>query len=1075
MVILQSKLQTPKRYQTLHRKRLIKLFENICQYKLIAVTAGAGYGKTTLVTDALESLNVVPVWYLLDMQDSDFLVFISYLYAAIQHHFPDPRENKKEHPLPKTSLQKQTDMLLEWLAFLEKRVTRHTVLVLDDYHLVQESPRINHAVEFILDRLPCHVHMVIIGRKDLNLRLSSLRAKEQLVEMGENDLSFTAGEIKLFFAGTRLQTDTDIKEIHSSTGGWAAGLVLLRYTFHKKTPKAIAHSLKLFKQTPRYIFAYLKENVFDPQPAPIKAFMMKAALLEVIDIHCCSKIFNVNNADTIINKMIADHLMIFPVDESGTIFYLHHLFKEFLTDQLKKTFPETAIHQLHCTIAREMENEDIFQALDHFIEGHAFHEAIRLIETHEIKFLLEGKTIFLEKCLKKIPKPIIEQNPQLLLAQAKLLTYFGNPGKAVEKLIQAHQLFKKQASREDMVKCMVELGSQYYFTGYVKEAKLLMEQVIGDIEKPSTTFSIAMTYLTFLSSVLGEFETAKKYYKIFFEAIEELPDFERKISRALINTSYTYTLYINGEFERAQQENKKLLDTVLELNIDPCLPLVYYQLSATSFFLGEFQEGAAFARKGIKACEKISLSDSRKGWNCLAWAQNCMGLGKPDQAMELIDAGIELFEAPGNRWGMANAWECLHQVYLAQGKIESARQILNRAIEVIEGYGLVLTEGILENSRANLLMMEHQFSTALDGLEQAGKKLDGANFHKFNNHLLTAKAHFKTGNTGDAVKQLSCALLLSENNAYDRFVKKEADWLIPFINDVSHDLKDALSQNAPFKKRSGTYLETLFKHELIEAPPPLKINLLGKFNVSIGDRNLPLSVWKSSKALMIFKYLSANRHQGFIPREVLIELLWPEEDIRKTGSRFNMAMSALRKTLEPHLSPKSPSAYIERKKDQYRLYPGAKIRIDAEHFSDAVIAVNAEKNHPQKSLETCLLAQSLYRGPFLEEDRYEEWCIEKRERFTADYLKILREIVILYKEENNIEKAIFFTRKILDTDPFDENAFKRLMIFYAGSGHLSKTKKTYLNYKTMAEQMDFPVRSDIRNLYRKLIQETDSV
>ena len=1071
MVLLQSKLQTPKRYNTLHRKRLVGLFEDISQYKLIAVTAGAGYGKTTLVTDALKSLNIVPIWYLLDRQDSDFLVFISYLYAAVQHHFPDSKEDIKGNPIPKTGLQRQTDTLLEWLAFLEKRVTQPTVLVLDDYHLVQDSPQINHAIEFILDRLPNHVHMVIIGRKNLRFRLSSLRAKEQLMEIGEKDLSFTSSEIKLFFSGTLLQTDTYIKEIRSSTGGWAASLVLLRYTFHNKTPEAIANSLELFKQTPRYIFSYLKENVFDPQPDRIKTFMMKAALLDRIDIHTCRKLFDVNDAKTIIKKMIADHLMIFPVDESESIFYLHHLFKEFLTTQLEKTFSESKIHHLHCTIAKVMENEDIFQALDHFIEGHAFHEAIRLIESHEMEFLLEGKTIFLEKCLKKIPTSVIEQNPQLLLAQAKLLTYFGNPGKAIENLIQAHQLFKKRDSKEDMVKCLVELGSQYYFTGYVKEAKLLMEQVIDQVERPSTTYSIAMTYLTFLSSVLGEFETAKKYYKIYFEVIEGLPDLERRVSRALINTSYTYTLYINGEFERAQQENKKLLKAVLELSIDPCLPLVYYQLSATSFFLGTFQEGVAFAQKGVETCKKISLSDSRKGWNCLAWAQNCMGLGKLDQAIELIDNSIELFENPGNRWGMANAWECLHQIYLAQGKIESARQILNRAMEIIEGYGLRLTEGILENSHASLLMIEQQFSKALTCLEHAGKKLDGAKFHRFNNHLLTAKVHVKIGNTGEAITQISCALLLSEVNTYDRFIKKEARWLIPF-------LKDVLTQNTAFKEKTRTYVKTLFNNELSKDPLQLKITLLGKFNVTMGNKKIPLSRWKSSKALMIFKYLAANRNQGFIPREVLIELLWPEEDIQKTGSRFNVAMSALRKTLEPHLSPKSPSAYIERKKDQYRLYQGSRIRIDAEEFSNTILSIMSV-NTPQKSspqrLETLLLAQSSYRGAFLEEDRYEEWCIAKREWFTAEYLKILWEIVAFYQGENQIENAILFTRKILDAEPFDENAYKQLMTFYAASGHLSKTKKTYLNYKKMAEQMDCPVRSDITDLYRKLIEKNDSI
>ena len=199
MNVLHSKIQAPKRYHILHRKRLIRPFEDICQTKLVAVTAGAGYGKTTLVMDALESLDVVPVWYRLDNQDTDFLVFISYLYAAVRQHFPDQSEIEKGYTVPKKSFKKQTDTLLEWLAFLEKTVKQQTVLVLDDYHLVRDSQQINHAVEFILDRLPGHIHLVIIGRKNLSFRLSSLRAKEQLIEIDENDLSFTTGEIKLFF------------------------------------------------------------------------------------------------------------------------------------------------------------------------------------------------------------------------------------------------------------------------------------------------------------------------------------------------------------------------------------------------------------------------------------------------------------------------------------------------------------------------------------------------------------------------------------------------------------------------------------------------------------------------------------------------------------------------------------------------------------------------------------------------------------------------------------------------------------------------------------------------------------
>ncbi len=59
MDVLHSKLQAPKRYHIIHRKRLIKYFEKACQKKLVAVTAGAGYGKTTLVIDALTNHNIV--------------------------------------------------------------------------------------------------------------------------------------------------------------------------------------------------------------------------------------------------------------------------------------------------------------------------------------------------------------------------------------------------------------------------------------------------------------------------------------------------------------------------------------------------------------------------------------------------------------------------------------------------------------------------------------------------------------------------------------------------------------------------------------------------------------------------------------------------------------------------------------------------------------------------------------------------------------------------------------------------------------------------------------------------------
>ncbi len=1049
MNVLHSKLQTPKRYDILQRGRLIQYFDNIHQKKLTTVTAGAGYGKTTLVMDALASHEFASIWYRLDEQDTDFLVFISYLYSAIGQ------------TIPKSNLTKQTDTLLEWLCLLEKTILHQTVIIFDDYHLVQDNQQINQAIEFILDRLPAHIHLVIIGRKNLNLKLSVLRTRELLMEISETDLTFTPEEIKLFFTNSQVLNNTHIQDIHSSTGGWVASLVLLKYTFNKKIPGAVSKNLKLIKQTPEYVFSYLKETIFDTQPDHIKTFMMKAALLTEIDTGYCNKIFDMDNAQSISNQMIQDHLMIFPVDESGTLFYLHHLFKDFLITQLEKTFSSSQIQQLHCKIAQQIEADDIFQALHHYIEGHAFDDAIQLVKTHEMKILLEGKMNFFSQCLKKIPKAVIEQNPQLLLAQARLYSNFGDPRQAMEKLTRAHLLFKKQNAKENMVTCLIELGTQYYLTGHLKEAKLLMEQVLDDIKPTSSTYIITMTFLTFLSAVLGEYKTAESHFNAAWEQIENFPDFERRFSTAAINTSYSHTLYFKGEFETSQKFNAKLLKSVLELNFELCLPLVYYQISATSFYSGKFEKGFDAGQKGIEICEKLSLLDSRKAWNYLAWAQNCIGLGKLEHAAELIDNSIELFEDPGNRWGMASALECQHLIYLAQGKPAPARKILNRAIDIIDGYGLLPTEGMLENSLANLLIINKEHAAALNCLKNARPKLDGTQYHLFNNHLLTAKTLFELDQRQRATDHLSSALTLAQNNTYDRFVIKEKEWLIPII-------KDLLSKKTAQNKIPIPYIKTLFQDDLANPPALLKIKLLGQFKLTIDNQNIPLSQWKSSKALMILKYLAANRQKGFIPREVLIEMLWPEQDMQKTSSRFNMAMSALRKTLEPQLAPKAPSLYIERKKDMYALYQDTRINIDVEVFAQTIAIAQKEESTSKKGLATYLTALSIYKGKFLAEDLYEEWCIQQREQFSTDYLKMLKEIIAIYEAQKDLEKSIFYTKEILTANPYDEGAFKRLMIFFSQSGNLSRLKQTYSDYKKMTRQIDCPISDEIKNMYHDL-------
>lgn len=1062
MNVLNSKLMIPKRRDVLHRQRLTRLFKDNIDKKLFVVTAGAGFGKTTLVIDALNHMDIKPVWYRLDEQDTDFQVFMSYLYSAVDQQFGGGRQAENRGPFGLSGIKHQTAVLLEWLSFVQKQVQQQAVIILDDYHLVQHSPSVNSAVDFILQRLPDHIQMIIIGRKRLPLGLSRLRVQEKLVEIAQEELCFSDREIKQFFDRRLDITQPNVEQILETTNGWVASLVLLRYSFSKTLSTTITESLAKLIKRPEMLFAYLKENVFDFQPAHIREFMMKAALLPEIDSQRCRAIFDVEHADRIMGRMLEDHLMIFPVDDSETVFRLHHLFRDFLLVQLHEHFRADDIARLHCRIAEAYTSHDIYLALEHFIEGRDYDRALQIIEANELEFLLRGRVHFLERCLNRVPEAVVEENPKLLLSQARICSHFGDPEKAIELTSRSLKLFQHRNAKEQMVDCFIELGMQYYYTGHLKEAKLLMEQVLDSIEHDSPAYIICMTFLTFLPAVLGEFDASSNYARDARKNISHYPEFKRKVATVLLDTSLTHTLYFSGEFEYSQQVSERLLKRVLQMNLEPCQPLIYYQLSTNCYFLGQWKTGCDWAQKGISVCDRMSLADGRTAWVYLAWAQNLFGLGQYEDAGEKLDRSIQLFESPGNRWGLASAWDCLAAFYLEQGKSGPALRILESALDLIKGYGLKVTRAILENSYARVLQAEDKLSSSLRHLALARPNLAGVSYHLFNNHLLCARAYYGIDEPVKSAAHLSDALTLSKAYSFSRFIIENRDWILPLLT-LSNNKQVALSSELQ------SYAAEVFQVEAAKEPPVLNVSLLGKFQLCIGERQLPSSSWKSSKALMIFKYLTSNGNHGFIPKDFLIELLWPEQNPAKTGSRFNMAMSSLRKTLEPELPPKAPCAYIDRKKDTYRIFKD-RFHVDVQKFSTLFSEAKKAPPGSDKALGLYLEACELYRGEFLEEDRYEQWCEEIRQNLSRHYLDMLQSIISIFENRKDFKKAILYAHKLLDTAPLSEDVLIKLMQFYSKSGAVSKIITAYETYATHAAKLDCPVSDEISALFKNLVK-----
>ncbi len=163
--ILNAKLIIPRSSETVLRDRLIPIIKEIGKKRITTVTAGAGFGKTTLVAQACHTLKMNTIWYRLDGTDKDFITFLCYLIAGFKKYFPMfGRETvlriKSAHLLNR----EREAVLTVFLSEMEKLAENDLIIVLDDYHLVQNSREINEAVTFLVERFPHRIRLLIIRR-----------------------------------------------------------------------------------------------------------------------------------------------------------------------------------------------------------------------------------------------------------------------------------------------------------------------------------------------------------------------------------------------------------------------------------------------------------------------------------------------------------------------------------------------------------------------------------------------------------------------------------------------------------------------------------------------------------------------------------------------------------------------------------------------------------------------------------------------------------------------------------------------------------------------------------------------
>ena len=276
--ILATKLYIPPaRPRAVLRPRLIERLNAGLHGKLTLISAPAGFGKTTLVSEWVAAGERPVAWLSLDDGDNDPTRFLTYLIAALQTIAAKIGAGALaalQSPQPPPS-----DALLTTLLNDIAAVADPFILVLDDYHALDSRP-VDQALAFLVEHLPPQMHLVIATREDPPLPLARLRARGQLTELRAADLRFTPAEAAEFLnqaMGLNLR-DADVAALEARTEGWIAGLQLAALSMQGRADAA--GFIQAFTGSHRFVLDYLVEEVLQHQPERIRSFLLQTSILD---------------------------------------------------------------------------------------------------------------------------------------------------------------------------------------------------------------------------------------------------------------------------------------------------------------------------------------------------------------------------------------------------------------------------------------------------------------------------------------------------------------------------------------------------------------------------------------------------------------------------------------------------------------------------------------------------------------------------------------------------------------------------------------------------------------------------
>ena len=767
--ILTTKLYIPPpRPKAVHRPHLVERLNDGLHGKLTLVSAPAGFGKTTLVSNWLVDSQQPVAWLSLDNADSDLNHFLSYFVAALQMIEADLGAGVLavlQSPQPPA-----TEALLTTLLNEISAIPASFVLVLDDYHLI-DDPTVDQALTFLLEHLPPQMHLVITTREDPPLPLARLRGRGQMTELRAADLRFSPDEAAEFLnqvMGLNLESEA-IAALETRTEGWIAGLQLAALSLHGQTD--ITGFIESFTGSHHFVLDYLVEEVLSQQPESVQEFLLCTSVLERLCGPLCDAVLGnaAASGQETLDYLARANLFLIPLGDDRRWYRYHHLFADLLRQRLHQRVASSAegavadMSKLHGRASQWYEDNGLeVEAFLHAAAANDIDRAARLIEGDGMPLHLRGVVAPVLNWIESLPPTTLDARPSLQVMYASASTLAGRQISGIEKNLQAAektlQATDQDARTRDLVGHIAAiramLATPYYdVEPIIDQSRRALEYLRPDNVAVRT---IATWTLGYAYQLQGDRAAACKAYS---ETISN----GRASGNIMIIIAAATCLGIVQESENQLHLAAESYQQVMQLAGDPPWPT---------------------------ACEAyLGLARILYQWNDLDAAL------QQGQMAAYLAPQLDSVDTP------ASCGEFLARLRLARGDVPGAAAIIDEAETFAHRHNFVhlipdiaavqvltlLRQGDLKAathlaqthelpvSQARVYLAQEDAPTALAVLESSYQEAEtkGLVDEQLQIIVLQAVAHHAHGETDKAVQVLADALVLAEPSGFIRLFVDE--------------------------------------------------------------------------------------------------------------------------------------------------------------------------------------------------------------------------------------------------------------------------------------------------------------